>query len=132
MDWLEISLSVDGELAEAVAEVLSRFAPNGVMTEQGIQHLDDEDVGTPAGPVTVRAYLAADQTLDPRRLEIERALKSLGMIRPVPAPSYRTLANTNWMEAWKQHYRPIPIGRRLMILPAWSEAQELWSDCSEN
>ena len=28
------------------------------------------------------------------------------------------------MEAWKQHYRPIPIGRRLMILPAWLEAKD--------
>ena len=23
------------------------------------------------------------------------------------------------MEAWKEHYHPIPIGRRLLILPAW-------------
>jgi hypothetical protein len=29
--WLEVSLTVDGELAEAVAEVLSRYAPNGVV-----------------------------------------------------------------------------------------------------
>ena len=64
VDWLEISLSVDGEMAEAVAEVLSRFAPNGVMTEQGIQHLDDEDAGTPAGPIVVRAYLPADQRVE--------------------------------------------------------------------
>src|SRR4030042_436939 len=25
----------------------------------------------------------------------------------------------NWMEAWKDHYPPIPIGQRLLILPAW-------------
>ena len=37
MNWLEVSLTVDGELAEAVADVLARFAPNGVMTEQGIK-----------------------------------------------------------------------------------------------
>ena len=29
--WLEVSLTVDGELAEAVAEVLARFAPDGVV-----------------------------------------------------------------------------------------------------
>lgn len=33
-EWLEISLQVDGELAEAVAEVLSRFIPTGVVIEQ--------------------------------------------------------------------------------------------------
>jgi ribosomal protein L11 methyltransferase len=124
LDWLEISLSVDGEMAEAVAEVLSRFAPNGVMTEQGVRHLDDEDAGTPAGPILVRAYLAADEQLEQRRAQIEQALHFLGMIQAVPTPSYRNLANINWMEAWKQHYRPIPIGRRLMILPAWLELDD--------
>ena len=29
--WLEVSLEVDGELAEAVAEVLARYAPGGVV-----------------------------------------------------------------------------------------------------
>ncbi len=28
------------------------------------------------------------------------------------------------MEAWKQHYKPIPIGKRLLILPAWLESPE--------
>ena len=27
MDWLEVSLRVNGEMAEAVADVLARFAP---------------------------------------------------------------------------------------------------------
>lgn len=124
MDWLEISLSVDGELAESIAEVLSRFAPNGVMMEQGIRHLDDEDVGTPSGPILVRAYLTADEGVHEKCARIENALRYLAMIQPVPTPSYRTLANANWMEAWKEHYRPIPIGRRLMILPAWMESDD--------
>ncbi len=42
-NWLEVSLTVDGELAEAVADVLARFAPNGVATERGIAFVDDDD-----------------------------------------------------------------------------------------
>ena len=55
MNWLEVSLTVNGELAEAVADVLARYAPNGVTTEQGVKFLSDEDEGTAAGPITVRA-----------------------------------------------------------------------------
>ena len=33
MQWLEVSLSVNGETAEAVADVLARFAPEGVALE---------------------------------------------------------------------------------------------------
>jgi ribosomal protein L11 methyltransferase len=44
------------------------------------------------------------------------------MIRPLPAPAYKQIADQNWMEAWKQYYKPILIGERLLILPAWMES----------
>ncbi len=124
MNWLEVSLTVNGELAEAVADVLARFAPNGVMTEQGVKFVDDEDEGTAAGPIAVRAYLPVDEQLEERRNKIEEALYYLGRIQSLPAPTFTPIADQNWMEAWKQHYRPIPIGKRLLILPAWLESPE--------
>jgi ribosomal protein L11 methyltransferase len=124
MNWLEVSLTVDGELAEAVADVLARFAPNGVMTEQGVTYNDAEDAGTPVGPITVRAYLEVNDQLEETRQKLEESLFYLGMIRPLPAPTYRHIADQNWMEAWKQHYKPIPIGRRLLILPAWMDSPD--------
>lgn len=124
MNWLEVSLTVDGELAESVADVLARFAPNGVMTEQGVKFSGDEDEGTATGPITVRAYLEADDQLEEKKQKLEESLYYLGMIQPVPAPVYKQIADQNWMEAWKQHYKPILIGQRLLILPAWMESPE--------
>jgi ribosomal protein L11 methyltransferase len=121
-NWLEVSLTVDGELAESVADVFARFAPNGVMTEQGVKYNDAEDAGTPTGPITVRAYLEVNDQLEETRQKLEESLYYLGMIRPLPAPAYKQIADQNWMEAWKQHYKPILIGRRLLILPAWMES----------
>jgi len=123
-DWLEVSLTVNGELAEAVAELLARFAPNGVMTEQGVEFVGEEDEGTASGPITVRAYLPADSALEATRHKLEESLHYLGMIQPLPAPAYRQIAEQNWMHAWKQHYGPIRIGRRLVIVPAWMDAPE--------
>jgi len=124
MNWLEVSLTVNGELAEAVADVLARFAPNGVMTEQGVKYVDDEDAGTPTGPITVRAYLEVTDQLEETRQKLEESLYYLGMIQPLPAASYKQIEDQNWMEAWKQHYKPILIGQRLLILPAWMESPE--------
>src|SRR5512146_1879864 len=124
MYWLEVSLTINGELAEAVADVLARFAPNGVMTEQAVRYIDAEDEGTAAGPITVRAYLPADEKLDETRTKLEESLFYLGMIRPLPAPVYTPVADRNWMEAWKEHYRPIPIGKRLIIVPVWLESPD--------
>lgn len=124
MNWLEISLTVDGELAESVAEVLARFAPNGVMTEQGVKFLDDEDEGTAAGPITVRAYLEVNDQLEVTRQRLEESLHYLGMIQPLPNPVYKQIPDQDWMEAWKQHYKPILIGQRLLILPVWLESPD--------
>ncbi len=124
MNWLEVSLTVNGELAESVADVLARFAPNGVMTEQGVKFNDEEDEGTATGPITVRAYLEVNDQLEETRQKLEESLFYLGMIQPVPTPTYKQIADQNWMEAWKQHYKPILIGQRLLILPAWLQNPE--------
>lgn len=125
MNWLEVSLLVDGELAEAVADVLARFAPNGVVTEStGVKFLDEENEGVAVGPVSVRAYLEVNDRLEETRQKLEEALFYLGMIQPLPAPAYKQIADQNWMEAWKASYKPIPIGKRLMIVPAWMDSPE--------
>ena len=124
MNWLEVSLTVNGELAEAVADVLARFAYSGVMMEQGVKYTDDEDAGTPTGPITVRAYLEMNDQIEETRQKLEESLYYLGMIQPLPAASYKQIADQNWMEAWKQHYRPILIGKRLVILPAWMDSPD--------
>ena len=124
MNWLEVSLTVNGELAEAVADVLARFAFSGVMMEQGVKYTDDEDAGTPTGPITVRAYLEMNDQLEETRQKLEESLYYLGRIQPLPAASYKEIADQNWMEAWKQHYKPILIGKRLVILPAWMESPD--------
>jgi len=123
-NWLEVSLNVSGELAEAVAEVLARFAPGGVATERGVRFTNPEDEGTPLEAVTVRAYLPSDAHLEETRQKVEEALFYLGMIQPLPAPAFAPIPDQNWMEAWKEHYQPIPIGRRLIIVPAWLDSPD--------
>ncbi len=124
-NWLEVSLLVNGELAEAVADVLARFAPNGVVTEStGVKYVDEENIGVAVGPISVRAYLEVNDQLEETRQKLEEALFYLGMIQPLPVPTYKNIADQNWMEAWKEHYKPIPIGERLMIVPAWMDSPD--------
>lgn len=120
--WLEVSLTVDGELAEAVAEVLARFAPDGVVIESTKVIIDNsESEGQVVGPLRVSAYLAMDQQIEETRQKITEALWYLGRIRPIPSPQFTPIVEKDWSEAWKQHYQPMAIGKRLMIVPAWIE-----------
>ena len=118
--WLEVSLIVDGEMAEAVADVLARFAPEGVVIESTKIESNLQDVeGHPVGPLRVAGYLPVDDQVEDTRRRLEEALWYLGRIRELPAPQFKPVQQTDWSEAWKQHYRPISIGQNLMIVPAW-------------
>jgi ribosomal protein L11 methyltransferase len=119
--WLEISLTVDPELAEAISELLSRFVSNGVVIESSVRYNDAEDEGTPFGPVKVYGYLAIDEQIEETRQRVEEGLWHLGQIQELPEPTYRVINDEDWMAAWKKHYHPIQIGQRLLILPAWMD-----------
>ena len=120
--WLEVSLTVDGELAEAAADVIGRYTSQGIVTEQAVKYNDAEDVGTPYGPIRVFGYIAVDTKLEQKRQHLEEALWHMGQIRPLPALEYKTIVDQDWMAAWKEHYHPIPVGEKILILPAWLES----------
>ena len=116
---------VEGELAEAVAEVLGRFVSGGVAIEStAVTASADDSVGQAVGPLRVCGYLPANDQLEDNRRRLEEALWYLGRIRPLPAPQFRTVQEQDWSQAWKQHYRPIPIGDRLVVVPAWLESPD--------
>ena len=112
MEWLEVSVTVDNEAAEAVAEVLSRYAYHGVVIETG-----PEGWGTE--PVVVRAYLRTDDHLRANKRRVEEALWHLGQIWPIPNPTFRPVAEADWEEAWKEQLRVLHIGQRVVIRPSW-------------
>ncbi len=121
--WLEVGLSVDGEAAEAVAELLSRYGYQGVAVEhEGIppDKLDEAEI-PPASRFTVRAYLPFDAQLDETKAQLEQALSYMNMIYPMPQPVYRPVDEADWAEAWKAHYHPVRVGQRLIIRPVWIE-----------
>lgn len=127
--WLEVSITTNGELAEAVADVFARHAPSGVVAERGIKYLDADDPGTPKDEVVIRAYLPMDDPsesvrIEERRQNLERDLSYLGMIQPLPAPTFTLIQDENWMAAWKEHYRPIAVGEKLIIIPAWMDSPD--------
>lgn len=125
MDWIEIALSVDGEAAEAVAELLQRYGHQGVAIEQdniASETWDDGDE-PPVTTLTVRAYIQADDRAEDAKLRLETALGHMSLMYPMPRPVYTIVHEEDWAEAWKAHYHPIRIGRKLFIRPLWTEVE---------
>jgi ribosomal protein L11 methyltransferase len=121
--WIEIALTVTPEQAEAVAEVLGRYTREGVVIEQ-LADSDNSSELTKLNPqVRVFGYFFADASAEERKLKLEQALWYLGRIQPLPAAEYRLVKDQDWMEAWKKHYQPVMIGKRLVIVPAWMDKE---------
>lgn len=123
--WIEVTLSVDGEAAEATAELLNRYGYQGVAVEhEGIppDKLDEDELPPPAR-LAVRAYIPDDERAPDVRRQLETALGHMNMMYPMPTPVYRIVEEDDWAEAWKVHYHPVRIGRRLLIRPLWVDLE---------
>jgi ribosomal protein L11 methyltransferase len=116
MQWLEISVPVDAEVAEAVADVLNRYAPGGVAIE-----LQQKNNTVKEETVVVKAYVPVGPETARAREQVEEALWHLGQISPIPAPRYVTVSETDWANAWKEHYHPLRVGQRIVVKPTWRD-----------
>lgn len=146
MNYLELCIETDPELAEAISEAIYPHVEGGVALEQvrdwpmetewkadadgwmvdaeGNRQSPINDENNPV-KVLVRGYLPQDDTLEARRIAVEQALGYLNMIRPIPMPTYKEVKQEDWAEAWKVAFKPLRIGRRVLIRPSWVDQKEL-------
>lgn len=123
--WIEVTLRVDGEAAEAAAELLSRYGYQGIAVEhEGIppDKLDEDELPPPT-TLAVRAYLPVDADAEAIKLQLEQGLRYLNMMYPMPQPIYQIVDDADWAEAWKAHYHPVRLGQRIVIRPLWIELE---------
>ncbi|MBI4286862.1 MAG: 50S ribosomal protein L11 methyltransferase [Chloroflexi bacterium] len=116
MKWVELRARVEREVADDVAALLAQFGRGGAVTEEDCSGASDE---TPKF-VTVKAYLPSDRTLRAKKRRLAEALGHLSLIYSVNLEE-RLLAEEDWAEAWKAHFHPLRVGRRLVIRPPWRE-----------
>lgn len=125
MQWMEVTLSVDGEAAEAVTELLQRYSYQGVAIEQEDVPPEAWDDGHAEPPqrLTIRGYFPADRRVEETKYLLDTALGHMSLMYPMPTPVYRLIDEADWAEAWKANYKPIRLGRKLIIRPEWVEIE---------
>ena len=107
--WITIRVEVAPEVADAVANFLVETGASGVLVEaDGARTRLEAPV-----PAAAEAQVVA---------AVERYLTSLGEI--APAARGATLAAVpvpvvDWQALWRQHHRPVAVGRRLLVAPPW-------------
>jgi ribosomal protein L11 methyltransferase len=111
MVYREFRGSVPAEAAEALAGVLADLAG-------GCEVLDGGE-----GRTGFRFWVPAEAAAACRaRLAeaLERARSFFPRLEPV-AWEERDVPEEAWAEAWRAHFRPVRVGRRLLVAPPWEE-----------
>jgi ribosomal protein L11 methyltransferase len=122
LDWLEFSVTTSSEASGAVVDLLNRYGWGQAAIEVPVDCFEIElATATMPAKVIVKTWLPLDGTAEGSLRRLEEGLGYLQEVHADVQSSTRELAEANWLEAWKQQYHLLRVGRRIVIVPAWEE-----------
>jgi len=109
MRWAEIGVATTWEAHEAVAQILLDIGCGGVAIS---------GVSSPF----VTGHLPVNDSLEPKLTVLKsriQQLKTFGLDPGKGEVMLGAVADEDWAEAWKAYFKPLRVGRRLVIKPSW-------------
>lgn len=138
MKWLELKLDTSPAGLDPVSQLLEEQGITGlVIDDEGdfrdfLEHnhqywdyVDEELMQEKQGLCRITFYLSDDPEGYHRLAQVRMALSQLKAAHPEYAPLLLTMNNledADWENNWKQFYKPMEIGRRLLVIPEWEQA----------
>lgn len=127
--WIRIKVTSAVENLDTVCAVMSMIS-NGLQIEDysdidkqildGVYGdlIDESVLNADRTHASVSAYVPADKPTEHYTLYIKERLDASGVqanIELIP------LCEDDWANSWKQYYKPIKIGERLVVVPMWED-----------
>jgi ribosomal protein L11 methyltransferase len=111
--WIEVRVIVPARMQEEASLFLTDFSGRGVIIEED---------NVPAGGVVIRAYFRPEECGAWQRQELQDYLNRLSSYELYPLGlEIRQVAEEDWAEAWKAHFKPVKLTSRLVVRPPWEE-----------
>ena len=140
MDWLELKIDTSHAGLDAVTDMLEQQGVTGVMIDdeadfqsflennrQYWDYVDDDLLAQKKGVSRVTFYLERNEAAYGTVAAVRMAMSALKKEHPEYAPLLLTMADVadeDWENNWKQFYKPMEIGSRLLVVPEWEEAAD--------
>ena len=135
MDWTEIIITVsnrDLDKAAAIAQVLvpGVYIEDYANLEQeayeiaGIDLIDEELLKKDRTKCLIHLYISPEENPTEATAFLTERLTAEKIAFEMDTAVCR---NEDWENNWKQYFKPIPVGQRLLIQPIWKKAVEAGS-----
>ena len=135
MEWLELKIDTSHAGLDAVTDMLEQQGVTGVMIDdeadfqsflennrQYWDYVDDDLLAQKKGVSRVTFYLERNEDAYGTVAAVRMAMSALKKDHPEYAPLLLTMADVadeDWENNWKQFYKPMEIGDRLIVIPEW-------------
>ncbi len=129
MQWIEAAFRAPQGKLDELCDALTNLGAEGLVIEdeadfrrflaenrQYWDYVDSELEDRYAGVSRVKVYVEDDAA---GRARLARWTEALGV-----EPETRRMADEDWENNWKQYYKPIPVGEKLLVLPEWEPEPE--------
>ena len=139
MEWLELKIDTSPSGLDAVTELLEQQGITGVIIDdeadfkdflehnkQYWDYVDEELLREKAGVSRVTFYLERNEAALHTIAQVRIAMSELKKAHPDYAPLLLTIdnvADADWENNWKKFYKPMEIGKRLLVVPQWEQAK---------
>ena len=127
--WIQIKVTSKVENKDSIIAVMSMIS-NGLQIEDysdledrildGVYGdlIDESVLNADKTVVSVSAYVSADKPVTDHVAYINERLGALGISHETELIS---LCEEDWADSWKQYYKPIKIGEKLVVVPMWEK-----------
>ena len=119
MKWLELSVEAPSEYVEPLSELFRRYGGGVAVEEPGGHYVDEGETPHDADRATVTTYIPLDAGAEERRSRIDLGIRLVAHLGPISPLRERILQDEEWQNAWKQHFHPLHIGEKMVVVPTW-------------
>ena len=139
MDWLELKIDVAAAGIDPVTALLEEQGVTGVIIDDQRDfqdfmahnqaywdYVDEHLVKEKENLSRVTFYVENSTAGYGTIAAVRMAMHTLKQKHPEYAPLLLTMENVkdeDWENNWKQFYKPMEIGERLLVIPAWEKAE---------
>lgn len=127
MRWIEVVINTPEQEIDSRCEELAAMGAEGFVIEneadfrnflennrQYWDYVDEQLEKSYEGLSRIKLYLADD----------ENGREILRRIRTRFQAETALVQDSDWENNWRQYYKPIPVGNKLLVVPEWEDAQE--------